>query len=415
MTNVDLLRRYKSLSIPLNDAKYLLKDGCDIRDLNKNAYDLLAKYQIFDIQQILPYIILTSNGFSIDLRRLKATLFEYFGVSDNPPIETLAALAQNIKDDKHLRFAVSTLMQTDYEKYTIPTYISPKTKPKKLDKIKTSYFMSQACRNILAFIDLLNDEEKYSKVDNVFDEDKLSLYLAYEIMAYAKRCEQNKDADNVSYALEYLQAFLSSHGQLVKNGFTLRLGSMKKNIKREYHIQDIISFVNTRVPPRKKEDPKEYNYSFLDSNNSFLDSDNEQRDEIKKVFIKYLRMPNKSEELQKVLERKIALYTSLGVISLKLGANSFDGYVGLVLDNGYVILDKFFEDRNQGKIATDNAIYIVRIEDFDKITRMSKSEALEAIASGLIAAVRIIHSGDYEGRVMSYLYPESDEKQKRSS
>ena len=107
--------------------------------------------------------------------------------------------------------------------------------------------------------------------------------------------------------------------------------------------------------------------------------------------------------LLNLYQTMITVYESLNIIKVKIGIDSFDGYVGLVLDNGKVILDKFYEDRKVGKIANDNAIYIVREEDFEKITKMSKTEAIAAINAGKIDAVRMLHSTHYESRVINYL------------
>ena len=120
-------------------------------------------------------------------------------------------------------------------------------------------------------------------------------------------------------------------------------------------------------------------------------------------FTKSLSGHDNSEELKEILRRKLALYESLNIIKVKIGIDSFDGYVGLVLDNGKVILDKFYEDRKTGTIATDNALYIVQLADFEKITKMSKTEAIKAINAGEINAVRMLHNKNYEHRVKSYL------------
>lgn len=148
---------------------------------------------------------------------------------------------------------------------------------------------------------------------------------------------------------------------------------------------------------------EESNKKFDEYNYSFFECSKEKIRELFSTYKKGIANVDNSEELKEILNRKIALYESLNIVRLKIGIDSFDGYIGLVLDNNKVILDKFFEDIKRGKIATDNAIYIIRSEDFEKVTRMSKTEAMEAINLGFIDAIRIFHSGDYEKRVKSYL------------
>ena len=68
------------------------------------------------------------------------------------------------------------------------------------------------------------------------------------------------------------------------------------------------------------------------------------------------------------------------------------------LDDVIKLLSKRFN-----LIFVDNAIYIVREYEFEKITRMSKTQAIEAINLGIIDAKRIFHSGEYEERVKKFV------------
>ena len=215
-------------------------------------------------------------------------------------------------------------------------------------------------------------------------------------MLYARQCEKNRDTVNNEHALNYIREFLAKNPTIVDNNLTIHFG--KRLVRKEYSIQELVRFVSARLPKKTKENASIDTYSY-----SFFECDKEKIQEVFTSATRAILTTDNSEELRTLLSRKLSLYESLNIIKVKIGADSFDGYIGMVLDNGKVILDKFFDDRKTGKIATDNAIYIINEEDFEKVTRMSKSETIEAINKGLISAVRFFHSGDYERRVKNIL------------
>ena len=77
-----------------------------------------------------------------------------------------------------------------------------------------------------------------------------------------------------------------------------------------------------------------------------------------------------------------------------MGKNSFDGYIGFLYSNGFVVLEKFFEDSKSGKIATNQAIYVMDVDDFSRLTMLSKNNI---IANKLCK--RFIHKGDWQSKV----------------
>mgnify|MGYP000830377539 CR=1 FL=1 len=399
MNYTELLGGYISLPIKLNESRFLLKENTDLSTLNPYLFSLLAAYKVFDSNELLSEMNLTPYGIKFNLDKVKKALFEYYGITDfENPIARLKELETAIKNREIIIPNLSSLMLADFQKYEPPEYHNGLRKPK--NKGKTRKFMNQIRKNIREFIKLLTNEEQCATVRDIFNERKLKLYFAYKLMLYAKYCEKNGDTTKALYAQDYIKRFLEKNPTLIASNLTIRFTkkSGQKKFWKEYQIQELVRFANIKLPKAVKKEDKIDTYSY-----SFFECSEEKTREIFANFTRGLSIADNSEELKALLSRKLALYKSLNITKVKIGVDSFDGYVGLVLDNGKVILDKFFEDRKVGKIATDNAIYIIREEDFEKVTRMSKTTALEAINSGLIDAVRFFHSGDYENRVKSYL------------
>ena len=75
------------------------------------------------------------------------------------------------------------------------------------------------------------------------------------------------------------------------------------------------------------------------------------------------------------------------------GLKDYQGYIGYIYENGEVILDKFFES-SKPYTATGDAIYNLRIENFDKLTKLDK-KALRNNPN----VKRIVHSKNWENKV----------------
>lgn len=118
---------------------------------------------------------------------------------------------------------------------------------------------------------------------------------------------------------------------------------------------------------------------------------------------KYRKLSIEEQKLRQ--ERLINLYTEKKTfydstdpyIRIK-GKNVFDGYVGYIYSNGLVILEKFYSNVEEKKIADNEAIYVIRMGDFYELSRHSKSYL---IANNLCN--RVIHKKGWQARVLGYI------------
>ena len=70
-------------------------------------------------------------------------------------------------------------------------------------------------------------------------------------------------------------------------------------------------------------------------------------------------------KINKALDRKITFYKDLKNVGIIDSTNKDVDYIGFILDNNYVILDKFYDYDKKGnikKVALNNAIYVVTLD-----------------------------------------------------
>jgi len=416
MSKEEVFPGYSRISINIEDIPYLAKEeNIDPDDLNrelyKNLYALRSHHYIPSIfEKAINRVTITTDDTHIDLSELKNLLQEYFNLNHYSSYGRLQNIEEKLRENnknKNYSFQfLSNLMQKEFSTFQ-PSKINAKHPTQKtIHYHLNKEFMKMTIRKIEFYKDLLRNEKKYSTVNIELDKDKLNLHFAYIIMNHAEKCKESNETVKYKHAINSLVRYLNSNKHLVEEDFSVPLEYRTSGISgiliskgKRYKISKIKNYVDKNLKEIKNESQskkvEKLNYSFFECDGT----------KAREILGKYYRNISSSitkEELKEILKRKMKLYDSINYIKLKVGIDSFDGYIGFQLENGYVILDKLYEDKQEGKIATNNAIYIVREEDFEKITKMSKKEAMEAIELGLIKAKRIIHSGDYEEKVKKY-------------
>lgn len=101
------------------------------------------------------------------------------------------------------------------------------------------------------------------------------------------------------------------------------------------------------------------------------------------------------EYLMNLLVEKKELYGSTDPFFRIRGKDTFDGYVGFIYPNGKVILDKFYENAELGKLADGEAIYVMNVEDFYRLSQYSKSTLIKDSR-----VLRFYHAGAWQDRVL---------------
>ena len=79
------------------------------------------------------------------------------------------------------------------------------------------------------------------------------------------------------------------------------------------------------------------------------------------------------------------------------GINEFVGYIGYIYPNNCVVFEKFYDDVEQGKVASGNATYIMSLDNFLEVSKLSKMDIIRKINNHEISGVtRVFHREDMD-------------------
>lgn len=390
-----LLNNFNELIIMINDDVYYLLESSRHRskylDFIKNMF--YGVFADFNHQDLL-YISVTRSGLKIDFSALKKAYSELFEVPlDDNFADNIVAVAKKMQRTKELPEKVNKHFMKTLRGNPIIGLYDDKSLNNIFITMEKEKRIANTYDSIMNLKKLCENEEDYSNVPNIFNEDKVGLSLAYLIVNHLKLSKEVGREDKVLKDLVYLREYLSNNKDLIESGYAVPIFG-----KKPY----MIAYVNSVVKANSEKKVISTDKNIERHNYSFFECDEVKSREILDNLYEHSFYGDNTPDLKEILKRKISFYEDLDFTNIKIGKDSFDGYIGFELPEGFVILDKFYDDIRRGIIARDNAIYIVSKGDFRRITKMSKTEAIEAINSKKINAKRIIHSGEYEDKVKEY-------------
>lgn len=109
------------------------------------------------------------------------------------------------------------------------------------------------------------------------------------------------------------------------------------------------------------------------------------------------------ERLKQLFMEKVMFYNELDPYMCVEGKKTFDGYIGYIFSNGIVILDKFYDNVEKGKVSKGDAIYYMKIEDFYRLSHYPKKELMKMPEVG-----RIIHKGNWMDTIRNIISQNGD-------
>jgi len=111
------------------------------------------------------------------------------------------------------------------------------------------------------------------------------------------------------------------------------------------------------------------------------------------------------QRMIEIFMNKKEFYSQFEPYSRIQGIDTFDGYIGFIYPNGKVVLDKFFANAKSSRLAYGEAIYILDIEDFYRLSQYSKQDLMVDDR-----VIRVVHNGNWEERVKDYIDGDSNIK-----
>lgn len=364
-------------------------------------YQYFYKTRIKDRKK-LEKIIITKEGLHYNVINSINQILSIYNInlSQKNIKEELTKLITNLKNLKNLnelqnKYPLLYKKHKEVEKEYLQIY-------KNIDLTAKTKVYKSCLRLELIILEYIknNLENNFKEISNcndileVVDLKKLNLVVASKLMEKSKKTNDHN-------TIIYLKEYLKNNQDLVENNYEVKnyisnefgLETMEK-----YSIKEIYNYVyplpiNNQSQELSSYSMEQYNYTFLEPSHT----------DPKEILSKYYLLGIKSnnpEKLKELLRKKINYYQTLNITSIKIGLNSFDGYLGLCLEDETVILDKFYDDIEKGKIAKKQAIYITDEENFEQVTRLTKQECMSEIKKGKIKARRVYHTNTWENRII---------------
>lgn len=132
-------------------------------------------------------------------------------------------------------------------------------------------------------------------------------------------------------------------------------------------------------------------------------------------FYNYLSLKERERKIKErytAFERKIKFFENTGYLYRIYGINEFNGYIAFIYPNGEVLMEKFFDDYANCIPVVNEAMYNVKITDFETLSKFKKTALIKDSRCR-----RIIHKGDWEAKGLEIISrpttPETEEEVKK--
>jgi hypothetical protein len=240
----------------------------------------------------------------------------------------------------------------------------------------------------------LQEGESYNAyIREYFNIDKIALLV---VDGYLKVCENNTNTNVINTYLDLVTKYINSsynkdvfitndNGEIINyNNIVTRYNMIRNKLNNNSNIVDWI------IIPEGKD------YSRVSKKSTSKD---------RVTLLNY-------EEINRLTalgERKQKFYEGTSYLVKAIGLMRYSGYIAYIYPNGEVILDtKYVKDHP--KSATGNAIYNLKVGDFEVLSKLDKTTLRNNPR-----VHRIMHSGNWERRVNNIINRDGSESDKIAS
>ncbi|MDO5003569.1 MAG: hypothetical protein Q4E39_05025 [bacterium] len=301
-----------------------------------------------------------------------------------------------------------------------------------LDCAETLEYITSRILEIEAY--LPNNPIDLSKISH-FDKEKIDLYIANQFLLFAENATLEEKQRFLYHVTSY---FLSDENRKTDTNLKIQCGNVNNN---EFQVNEsgyevtpknlydrykkllidnptlhAIDFRGVDFSNMNLCEVEDYMHEFLNdlsANWEFLPKDD--RTVEKNVLDNIVKSSNKEEsEKKKKLDRERLLdlymekkefYDSSDPFFRIKGKNTFDGYIGYIYSNGKVILEKYYENSNTSRLAYGEAAYVMDIDKFYSLSRLTKNELITMDDS---VCDRIIHKGNWQQKAQNVINQAGD-------
>ena len=299
------------------------------------------------------------------------------------------------------------------------------------------------CKNVIISIETLIkhideindylDTHPFTLDDESIDREKLELYIAtrflreleenptvskqdyvYFIAGYFRENGSRKDATEPEIVVDSIIRPELGENNKLKEGVIVTPRDLYEKFK-EFLVNNPtvkpINFGDVDFSGMTLEEVEKFISDYLETYKAEWEIIPKSKYEEESIHILNKKKPNvvDYDRLKELFMEKIMFYTELDPFMIVKGKDTFDGYIGYIFSNGLVILDRFYENADKGKVSRGDAIYYMKIEDFYRLSHYSKRELMKMKEVG-----RIVHKGNWM-EIIKKLISQSGDGMKTSS
>ncbi len=363
-----------------------------------------------------------------DFKKDYPSLYSYY-INEKNQIQALVPMKNNLRKMDYANVMSRVKMLADMFDCSIETMKS------KIEKANPNYNYKNFLADFISILENLNklseilvtpsiekENEVYSNIDieiNDKDQEKLGIYITYVFQDMLKQMKKDYQQEYLYYISEYYfenkdlvdknkKVFSKYYDKIIK------LEDMYEDYKQILINNPELRIVDFGYDDFEGMDLSEINefmeeyFKSLSANWEFFKDTSIDEETILKIKDYYgdsSRYPDQSklkEIIEKFIEKK-EFFDKTDPYYRILGKNSFDGYIGYIYTNGTVVLEKFFENSSTGKVAQNQAIYVMPINSFQTLTHLSKNEIISQKL-----CKRFIHKGNWQNKVITEISAEEN-------
>lgn len=424
------LKRLNNLEVFINEETLEKKLIVSASNIFNRIADLTNEYSIryYDFSAINKIIEKLKTISEDELKRDYPYLYKYY-INEKQQVIALVSMKENLKKMNYSNVVsrikvLSDLYGCDYE-----------IMKDKIDNATINYNYKTFLSEFIHILNNLNRLSKilvtpslqkgnivYSDIDieiNEEDSEKLGIYITY---IYQEMLKSMKAEYQQEY-LYYISEYYFENKELIEQNKKLYSSYFDKIIKLKDMYDDykqilvnnpklrLVDFNYDDFAGMNLSEVDEFMYEYFKSLNAnwefFKDTkiDEDTILKIKKYYGNSTIFSNQ-EELKEILNKfieKKEFFDRTDPYYRILGKNTFDGYIGYIYSNGTVVLEKFFENSATGKVAKNQAIYIMSIQNFHTLTQLSKNEIISQKL-----CKRFIHKGNWQEKIITEINEDKD-------
>lgn len=367
------------------------------------------------------------------LKNIKAILNEKMNLEDNSILfnaylKSKNLVIKNLKDQSNNSKSIR-------EKLTINSILSNE---KNLKFYILSRLKEQATSILLHYDNIVKRMNKpldMSKFNNLFDYDTLYLRLAKVFLNTSR--DSLKEGHELPTVVLFLYKYYNALKVLKNYHFVIDASDIlyDDEKRKKYSTRDFIRDFERFILPI--EDPeiryyqimeKENDIDYYDLNNvykkleylkaledariiaaewDFIPKGENITPRIQSLGSRQHRTSKElSEEREKRLEKvlqRLQFLDNTPYIYKSIGKNKFDGYIAYMYSNGYIIFEKFYENQDTLNPSKNNATYVMNIDNFVEMSKLSKPEIIKYIKAGNTDVMRKNHTSSWEANMLSII------------